>query len=143
MRNFLIDGNQISELNELVEDLPSQGYHWLSFTRREFEVELAHIQKMLAKIYNFEVLEFHLNDLFDNQLPSHYDFTTEYDVIVFRRLARGRSETDPSNPGQILHTASTSGGPPILRRIDTSPIGFLVIDKLIITVHPADCSVRD
>ena len=143
MRNFLIEGNQIAEFNELVEHLPSQGYRWLSFTRREFEVELVHIQQMLAKIYNFEVLELHLNDLLNNQLPSHYDYTTEYDVIIFRRLARGRSESDISNPGQILHTASTRGGPPILRRIDTSPIGFLVIDRLIISVHPADCAVRD
>jgi GMP synthase-like glutamine amidotransferase len=37
------------------------------------------------------------------------------------------------HPGQVLHAASASSGPPILRRIDTSPIGFLVIDKLIIT----------
>jgi Mg2+ and Co2+ transporter CorA len=143
MRNFLIDGYQISESIELISSLPAKGYHWLSFTRREFEVELVHIQQMLAKIYNFEVLELHLNDLLNNQLPSHYDYTTEYDVLIFRRLARGRSESDPSNPGQILHAASTRGGPPILRRIDTSPIGFLVIDRLIITVHPADCAVRD
>lgn len=143
MRNFLIDGHLICETSELINSLPAKGYHWLSFTRREFEVELVQIQQMLAKIYNFEVLELHLNDLLNNQLPSHYDYTSEYDVLIFRRLARGRSESDPSNPGQILHSASTRGGPPILRRIDTSPIGFLVIDRLIITVHPADCAVRD
>ena len=89
------------------------------------------------------MLELHLTDLLNNQLPSHYDYTSEYDVIIFRRLARGRSESDVSHPGQVLHAASASSGPPILRRIDTSPIGFLVIDKLIITVHPADCAVRD
>jgi magnesium transporter len=143
MRNFLIAGHQISETSELISSLPSNGYHWLSFTRRESEVELVHIQQMLAEIYNFEVLELHLNDLLNNQLPSHYDYTSEYDVLIFRRLARGRSESDPSNPGQILHSPSTRGGPPILRRIDTSPIGFLVIDRLIITVHPADCAVRN
>jgi magnesium transporter len=81
-------------------------------------------------------------DLLNNQLPSHYDYTSEYDLIIFRRLARGRTESDLSNPGQILHTSSNSSGPPILRRIDTSPIGFLIVDKLIITVHPVDCSVR-
>jgi Mg2+ and Co2+ transporter CorA len=94
-------------------------------------------------LFKLEVLELHLTDLLNNQLPSHYDYTSEYDVIIFRRLARGRSESDVFHPGQLLHSASSSNGPPILRRIDTSPIGFLVIDKLIITVHPADCSVRD
>ena len=143
MRNFHISGLQLTESDSLIKDLPSAGYHWLSFSRREFEVELNNIQRMLERLYQFEVLELHLMDLLNNQLPSHYDYTSEYDVIIFRRLARGRTESDPSNPGQILHTASNSGGPPILRRIDTSPIGFLVIDKLIITVHPADCSVRD
>ncbi len=143
MRNFHISGVQFTETDSLIVDLPVTGYHWLSFSRREFEVELNNIQKMLERLYQFEVLELHLLDLLNNQLPSHYDYTSEYDVIIFRRLARGRTESDPSNPGQILHTSSSSGGPPILRRIDTSPIGFLVIDKLIITVHPADCSVRD
>ena len=51
MRNFLIDGHQISESIELISSLPAKGYHWLSFTRREFEVELVHIQQMLAKFF--------------------------------------------------------------------------------------------
>ena len=143
MRTFLIADNHILESDVLIDKLPDKGFYWLSFSRREFEVELASIQRMLEKLYQFEVLELHLADLLNNQLPSHYDYTSEYDVIIFRRLARGRSESDLSNPGQILHTSNTSGGPPILRRIDTSPIGFLVIDKLIITVHPADCTVRN
>ena len=143
MRTFLIADNHILESDVLIDELPDKGFYWLSFSRREFEVELAGIQRMLEKLYQFEVLELHLADLLNNQLPSHYDYTSEYDVIIFRRLARGRSESDLSNPGQILHTSSETGGPPILRRIDTSPIGFLVIDKLIITVHPADCTVRN
>jgi len=143
MRNFKFIGNHIEESDSLILELPSSGYHWLSFSRREFEVELANIQFMLATLFQFEVLELHLTDLLSNQLPSHYDYTSEYDVIIFRRLARGRSESDLSQPGQILYASGSSIGPPILRRIDTSPIGFLVIDKLIITVHPAECSVRD
>ena len=133
MRNF----------HSLIPALSATGFNWLSFSRREFEVALPDIQQMLDQLFKLEVLELHLTDLLNNQLPSHYDYTSEYDVIIFRRLARGRSESDVSHPGQVLHAASASSGPPILRRIDTSPIGFLVIDKLIITVHPADCAVRD
>jgi Mg2+ and Co2+ transporter CorA len=88
-------------------------------------------------------LDLHIADILNNQLPSHYDYTSEYDIIIFRRLARGRTESDISSPGQILHTSGSKGGPPILRRIDTSPISFLIFDKLIITVHPADCTVRE
>ena len=39
--------------------------------------------------------------------------------------------------------APTTGGPPILRRIDTSPVGFAVMDRVLLTVHPTDCAVRD
>jgi hypothetical protein len=34
-------------------------------------------------------------------------------------------------------------GPPVLKRIDTSPVGFAVFDQLLLTVHPTDCAVRD
>jgi magnesium transporter len=31
----------------------------------------------------------------------------------------------------------------VLQRIDTSPVGFAIFDRVLLTVHPADCSVRD
>jgi len=143
MRNFHIQNNSVVETDSLVDEKINQGFHWLSFTRREFEVDLNHIQTMLEKLYHFQLLDLHIADILNNQLPSHYDYTSEYDIIIFRRLARGRTESDISSPGQILHTSGSKGGPPILRRIDTSPISFLIFDKLIITVHPADCTVRE
>ena len=143
MRNFHIQNNSVIESDSLVGEKINQGFHWLSFTRREFEVDLNHIQTMLEKLYHFQLLDLHIADILNNQLPSHYDYTSEYDIIIFRRLARGRTESDISSPGQILHTSGSKGGPPILRRIDTSPISFLIFDKLIITVHPADCAVRE
>jgi hypothetical protein len=30
-----------------------------------------------------------------------------------------------------------------LRRVDTSPIGFAVFDRVLLTVHPDDCAVRE
>jgi Mg2+ and Co2+ transporter CorA len=62
---------------------------------------------------------------------------------VFRRLAAGVSETDIAHPGEILHERLKRGGPPVLKRIDTSPVGFAVFDNLLLTVHPTDCAVRD
>jgi Mg2+ and Co2+ transporter CorA len=31
----------------------------------------------------------------------------------------------------------------VLKAIDTSPVGFAVFDRVLLTVHPADCLVRD
>ena len=143
MRNLYIHNNLISENESLIQGRISQGFHWLSCTRREFEVHLNDIQVMLDKLYQIQLLDLHVSDILNNQLPSHYDYTSEYDIIIFRRLARGRTESDISSPGQIMHASSSKGGPPILKRIDTSPISFLIFDRLTISVHPADCAVRE
>ena len=143
MKNLLIDNNLVTEAGSLVQERIPNGFHWLSFTRREFEVHLVEIQAMLEQLYQVQLLDLHIADILNNQLPSHYDYTSEYDIIIFRRLARGKSETDLSRPGHILHYTSSKGGPPILKRIDTSPISFMIFDKLIISVHPADCTVRE
>ncbi len=142
MHVLSIEGKAISESEGLPHHLPAQGYVWLSFSRREFEVMQSEIHVLLSNLCGVQLVDLHINDLLNNQLPSHYDYTNEYDLLVFRRLARGRTESDLANPGQIMHRASSKGGPPILRRIDTSPIGFLVLDRVVISVHPADCSVR-
>jgi Mg2+ and Co2+ transporter CorA len=92
---------------------------------------------------NTQIVDLHITDILNNQLPSHYDFTSDYDMLVFRRLASGQSETDLSHPGAILHSPSTKSVPPVLRKIDTSPVVFVILERVLLTVHPADCSVRD
>ncbi|MFM6990553.1 MAG: magnesium transporter CorA family protein, partial [Rhodoferax sp.] len=75
------------------------------------------------------------------QLPSHYDYTSEYDVLVFRRLAAAPSGA-ARDALDVAHAGKRSGLP-ILRRIDTSPVGFAVMDRVLLTVHPGDCAVLD
>lgn len=111
MRNFDIQHNVIAEGNALIHEPIAGGFHWISCTRREFEVHLNDIQAMLDKLYRLQLLDLHITDILNNQLPSHYDYTSDYDIIIFRRLARGRTESDISSPGQILHAASAKGGP--------------------------------
>jgi magnesium transporter len=82
-------------------------------------------------------------DLLSNQLPSHYDYTSQYDMRMFRRLAAGHTETGLKQPGKPLSHLPKRGGPTILRRIDTSPVGFAVFDHILLTVHPTDCAVRE
>jgi len=141
MQVFSIHADQIAETAILPTRLPDQGFVWLSFSRREFEIMQGQIQHMLTQLCGVQIYELHLQDVLNNQLPSHYDFTGDYDVLVFRRLAQGRSETDLSQPGEILHRESVNSGPNILRKIDTSPVAFVVFDRVVISVHPVDCAV--
>jgi len=60
--------------------------------------------------------------------------------MVFRRLAAGSNTAalfvDDSHGS--LATAKKA-----LEGIDTSPVGFAVFDRVLLTVHPTDCAVRD
>jgi magnesium transporter len=145
MRVFHItpDKQRIAETDVLPTEIPAQGFVWIACARREFEVLQAQIQATLLTLCGTPLVDLHMTDLLNNQLPSHYDYTSQYDILVFRRLAAGQSETDMLHPGEVLHERIKRGGPPVLKRIDTSPVGFAVFDNLLLTVHPTDCAVRD
>ena len=146
MRIITLEGSVVSESAELPTQLPASGFLWIACARREFEVMQAQIQGTLQSLSGVQLVDLHVSDLINNQLPSHYDYTSQYDLLVFRRLAAGNSESDLSHPGEPLHTSRVvpaRGGPPVLKRIDTSPVGFAVLDRILLTVHPTDCAVRD
>jgi len=143
VRTFLITPSAVTETDRLPTQAPASGFVWIACGRREFELEQARIQATLHAVDGTTLVDLHVSDLLNNQLPSHFDYTSQYDVLVFRRLAAGHSETDLAHPGQPLTQSTRRGGPPVLRRIDTSPVGFAVFDRVIVTIHPAGCSVLD
>ena len=145
MRVFtIISGSQgVLETDALPTELPPLGFVWIACARREFEVMQAQVQATLQSLCGTQLVDLHMSDLLNNQLPSHYDYTSQYDMLVFRRLAAGHTETDLSQPGEPLHQPTKRSGPPVLKRIDTSPVGFAVFDRVLLTVHPAGCAVRE
>lgn len=140
MRIFDIQSNAVTESADLdaisAAGTPTQGYIWVSCAREELEAQQTQVQAMLQALCGVQLLDLHISDLLNQQLPSHYDYTSQYDVLVFRRLAAGATAT-PTTP------APAKGGPPILRRIDTSPVGFAIFDRVLFTVHPTDCAARE
>jgi Mg2+ and Co2+ transporter CorA len=147
MRIFRINGSSVLESQDLQmlcgAGLPDTGFVWIACARREFEVLQGQVQATLQQLCGAQLVDLHISDLLNNQLPSHYDYTSQYDILVFRRLAAGTMPTDLENPGQPMTHVPARGGPPILRRIDTSPVGFAIFDRVLLTVHPTDCAVRD
>jgi Mg2+ and Co2+ transporter CorA len=141
VRIFKIEPGSVSESAALTDlsaaALPGSGYIWISCTRHDLEVQQGAIQAALLTLCSTQLVDLHVSDLLNHQLPSHYDYTSKYDLLVFRRLAAGNNDSSATNSG------IARGGPPILRRIDTSPVGFAIFDRVLLTVHPADCSVRD
>jgi Mg2+ and Co2+ transporter CorA len=140
MRAFHVLGDQFTELGGLPEALPVGGYLWLASARREFEVGAADVQAALQRWTGSQLYDLHISDLLNNQLPSHFDYTSEYDLLVFRRLAAGAGS-------ERLFVDDETGTPATARAaleaIDTSPVGFAIFERVLLTVHPTDCLVRD
>jgi magnesium transporter len=140
MRVFHVSADQFTEFDSLPPALPEQGFLWVGSARREFEVRIAELQSALQRWTGGQLVDLHVSDLLNNQLPSHYDYTSWYDMMVFRRLAAGAG-----SEGMFIDegkgTAATARL--ALAAIDTSPVGFALFDRVLITVHPTDCAVRD
>ena len=139
MRFFLIP-DSFTELPDWPAALPPQGFLWVTCSRRVFEVQLERAQQHLQRLAGGGLVDLHVSDLLNPQLPSQYDYTSWYDLLVFRRLAAGQG-TERMFLDEERGTASSASQ--ALAAIDTSPVGFAVFDRVLLTVHPADCSVRD
>jgi Mg2+ and Co2+ transporter CorA len=140
MRIFHVHADQFTELQELPEQMPPQGYLWVGTARREFEVNLGTLQSALQRWTGGQLVDLHVSDLLNNQLPSHFDYTSLYDLLVFRRLAAGSGSSSMFLDDQ---SGTLSSAKRALDAIDTSPVGFAIFDRVLLTVHPTDCQVRD
>lgn len=149
MRVFHIsaNGQGVTETDALPTELPgqlaTQGFIWIAFGRNEFAQLQPQIQASLQTLCGSPLVDLHVSDLLNEQLPSHYDYTSQYDMLVFRRLASSVTPAALPAAGETPLARLKRGGPPVLKRMDTSPVGFVVFDRVLITVHPANCAARD
>lgn len=141
MRIFHVAHDRFAELQALPERIPATGFLWIGSARREFEVRQKELQSHLQRWVGTQLVDLHVSDLLNPQLPSNYDETSSYDLMVFRRLAAGTMAD--SEPGEAGEGGAARLARQALEAVDTNPVGFVVFDRLLITVHPVDCAVRD
>jgi Mg2+ and Co2+ transporter CorA len=142
MRIFSVSGGEVHTEPDWPERLPEQGYVWVACTREQFQTDLSPIQSHLERLTGQSLVDLHVSDLLNAQLPSRFDYSSHYDLVVFRRLAQRQDTASPADATpQSRPTKRT--GPPVLHRIDTSPVGMAVFDRVLLSVHPTDCAVRD
>jgi Mg2+ and Co2+ transporter CorA len=138
MRVFHVDPDHFVELDAMPAALPPTGFLWVGSGRREFEVGSGGLQNHLQAWTGSQLVDLHVRDLLSQQLPSNFDYTSWYDLLIFRRLAVGTGlESADDLPGTL------NGARKVLESIDTSPVGFAVFDRVLVTVHPTDCAVRE
>ena len=128
MRIFHVTSDRFVELEALPESRPTSGFIWIGSARREFEVNTALLQEHLQRWEGGSLVDLHVSDLLNNQLPSHFDYTSWYDMLVFRRLAAA-----PGTDKLLLddERGTVSSARQALSAIDTSPVGFAVFDHLV------------
>ena len=139
MRLLLVDVEHSLPLQTLPEQLDGPGFLWMALGRAELDSALPEIQAALQRLGGGPLVDLHVSDLLNAQLPSHFEDTSWYDLLVFRRLATAPARAEPSPDAPVSIAAVRE----MLASIDTSPVGFAVFDRVLLTVHPAECSVAD
>ena len=70
MRVFKLTQNSVTETDTLPEQLPENGFLWMAFARREFEVIQQNIQNTLERLCNTQIVDLHIADILNNQLSN-------------------------------------------------------------------------
>ena len=94
------------------EPLPPQGYAWLDLTYAEVD----RLQPEVERLTGVRVFDDHVADAGNDQHPSSFDSTEQYELVIFRGLAPG-SAAD---------------------RILTRPMALFNFDRLLATVRAPD-----
>lgn len=169
-RIFHIADGKVLELDQLPQAAPAQGFYWVAFTRSDLQQDASPLQQTVMQVTGLQVVDLHVSDLLSAQLPSHFDYTTDYDLLVFRRLANHEQESASEIFPSIRPVEKTRGMPelglqhwPFMHRhwqshqqhaaqptgleasqvIDTDAVGFALFEQLLVSVHADGCGARE
>ena len=130
---------------------PADGFVWVYLDCDDFEREQARVQEAAHALGGSMLLDLHCQDLASPLHPSHYDYTSVYDLIIFRRLATQPEMAHEAAQEAAIHAyhgqssrprrAKPAAHAPLLgfERIGSRAVGFAVFDRLLISVHPRGC----
>ena len=128
-------------IEQLPEAAPADGFVWVYLDRSEFVQQQALLQGAMQRLGGSALLDVHLSDLINDAHPSHYDGTSVYDLVIFRRLAT-LAEVQHETTGARHHDTNPRTPAPATEafaRIESRAVGFAIFDRLLISVHPAGC----
>ena len=82
---------------------PASGFIWIHLDRDSLPQRMGELQDIAQRLGGSALLDLHLKDLGNADHPSNYDYTSIYDLVVFRRLASPAevdAELDAPSHGQ-------------------------------------------
>ena len=126
-------------VDELPSSAPSDGFVWVFTEREAMAADLPKLQILAQQVGGSVLLDLHCQDLASQVHPSHYDYTSVYDLVIFRRLITVAEAGDVSEQSSAIIKPTRKVGPPVFHRISTRAVGFVQFDKLLISIHPSGC----
>ncbi len=133
-------------VEQLPTAAPSDGFVWVFVDREDFAAQLPALQTMAQQVGGSALLDLHCQDLGSKVHPSHYDYTSVYDLVIFRRLVTALEAAEDAKQRDANTASSTKTGllkkkntAPVFPRISTRAVGFAQFDKLLISVHADGC----
>ena len=100
----------------------TEGFVWCVLGRSELDSQLDALQSLVRSYSGQNLMQLHISDLRNAQHPSRYDYSSHYDVLIFRQLQLQAQQLQPSL-GQALGSLSSL------------PVCFVVFERLLITVY--------
>jgi len=131
-----LGGGTLRFLDAAPASLAEGRFLWIFLERETLQSSLPQLQQAAQTFGGSALLDLHLKDLGNRAHPSHYDYTSVYDLVIFRRLA-----TEEEVRVELGEEVAADTRPlAAFNRVRTRAIGFAVFDRLLITVHPAGCT---
>lgn len=110
--------------------LPEGGFLWILLERDELPAAWPMLQQAAQDIGGSPLLDLHCRDLANPGHASYYDYTSVYDLVMFRRLATQQELTQGLPEGDIAdngngnghaHSAAESAAAPAMEAANAAP----------------------
>jgi Mg2+ and Co2+ transporter CorA len=113
---------------------PATGFFWLDLTHDELGASPEALPDAVTALTGARIDELHLKDAANLQHPSYFGSTSDYQMLVFRKLTpeQDRSVTPLAD---VDHPPDSGQRDRRLQQIVTRPVTFFIFDRLLVTVR--------
>jgi magnesium transporter len=127
-----VQAGRAQELGSPPAALPQDGYLWLDMLHEEASAQPDLLPAEVERLTGVRIFDLHLQDATNPQHPSFFDSTSDYQMLVFRKLSTGEA-----TPLEEKRTAGAADQRRLLQEIVTRPITFFLLERLLVTVRHA------
>ncbi len=114
----------------------ASGFLWLDLIHDEFRADPEALRDIVARLTGARIFDLHLQDAANLQHPSFFDSTSQYDMLIFRKLSAPGDRAIPPLTELDQPPAATPRGHR-LQEIATQPVTFFLFERLLVTVRNA------